>query len=120
MKQLILSAAVLFTLCLFTASTSSQVNTYTVTNSSGMVVTGVSLSPNDANNWGLNLNSTGNITSNGTFTFSQSIDPANCLYDVRYMGEDGTYYYVQDVNMCTTKSLTLPAPVRDSDKNMKK
>lgn len=118
MKQLILSAAVLLTLCFFTASSNSQVNTYTVTNSSGMVVTGVSLSPNDANNWGLSLNSAGNIASNGTFTFSQSVDPANCLYDIRYMGEDGTYYYVQDVDLCTTKTITLvSAP--NNDKKMK-
>lgn len=119
MKHLILSAAVLFALCFFTASSNSQVNTYTVTNSSGMVVTGVSLSPNDANNWGLSLNSTGNVAANGTFTFSQSIDPANCIYDVRYMSEDGTYYYVQDVDLCTTKSITLVSNT-DSKKDMKK
>lgn len=113
MKQIILSAAVLFTLCLFTTASYSQVNTYTVTNSSDMVVTGVSLSPNDANNWGLNLNTTGNVAANGTFEFSQSIDPANCVYDVRYMAEDGKYYYLQDVDLCTTKTIMLVNTTRD-------
>jgi hypothetical protein len=110
MNKFIFAASVLFALCLFTASSNAQMTTYSVTNSSGMIVTGVSLSPNDANTWGLNLNTTGNIAVDKSFEFTQSVDSKNCIYDIRYMGEDGKYYYVQNVDLCNSKTIILPAP----------
>jgi hypothetical protein len=110
MRKFIFPAAVLIALCLFNITANSQVQTYTVTNSSGMVITGVSISPNDANTYGLNLNTTGNILMDKSFDFSQAVDKNNCLYDIRYTGADGNYYYLQDVNLCTSTAITLPVP----------
>jgi hypothetical protein len=114
MKHFIFAAVVLTALCLFTSSTNSQ-QTYTVTNSSGMVITGVSLSPRGADTWGSNVNTTGSIMSDQSFQFVHTTDKSNCLYDIRYSSEDGTFYYVRDVDLCntTTVSLTRPDNLRD-------
>ena len=119
MKKFIFLASALFAMCLFTTATSAQVNTYSVTNSSGMVITGVSISPNDANKWGTNLNTTGNVAIDRSFEFTQPLDNTNCVYDVRYQAEDGTYYYVQDVDMCAGTSITLTNPAQHDRGKMK-
>ncbi|HRE10714.1 MAG TPA: hypothetical protein PK605_14900 [Ignavibacteria bacterium] len=119
MKTFIFAASVLFALCLFTTTSSAQVTTYSVTNNSGMVITGVSISPNDANNWGTNLNTTGNVAIDRSFEFTQPLDQTNCVYDVRYQAEDGTYYYVQDVDLCTGTTITLTNPAQDDRGKMK-
>jgi len=119
MNKFIFAASVLIALCLFTTASNAQVTTYSVTNSSGMVVTGVSLSPNDANTWGLDLNVGGNVAADKSFEFSQPVDKTNCIYDVRYKGEDGKYYYVQDVDLCASKIITLPNPAQDDRGKMK-
>lgn len=119
MKRLIFAATTLLALCLFTEVSNSQITTYSVTNSSGMIVTGVSLSPNDANNWGLNLNTAGNIDVDKSFEFTQTTDKAFCIYDIRYQAEDGKYYYIQDVDLCNSKTITLPNPAQDDRGKMK-
>lgn len=110
MKQLIFAAVAFLTLCIFSSSANSQTNVYKVTNSSGMIVTGVRISPNDAHTWGFNLNITGNVGVNQSFEFTQKVDSANCIYDIRYRGEDDKYYYVQDVDLCNSKTIILPIP----------
>ena len=119
MKKQIIAAFALLALCLFTNFSNAQSTTYSVTNSSGLVITGVSISPNDANTWGSNLNTTGNIAVDKSFEFTQPLDRANCVYDVRYQAEDGTYYYVQDVNLCTSTAITLTNPAQDDRGKMK-
>lgn len=109
MNKFIFPAIMLAALLTVSSATMAQSQTYTITNGSNMVVTGFSISPNDANKWSDNLNTTGNITSNGSFQFTQPVDRSNCLYDIRYMTEDGTYYYIQDVDMCTSTTLSLTA-----------
>ncbi len=115
MKQLIFTAVAFLTLCIFNSSVYTQASLYKVTNSSGMVVTGVRISPNDANTWGFNLNVTGNVAVNKSFEFTQKVDSANCIYDIRYRSEDGKYYYIQDVDLCNTKTIILPNPAGDND-----
>lgn len=119
MNKFIFGVSVLFALFLFTTASNAQITTYSVTNNSGMIVTGVNLSPNDANTWGLNLNIAGNIAADKSFEFTQPVDKTSCIYDVRYMGEDGKYYYVQDVDLCNSKTIILPAPA-DMNKTDKK
>lgn len=116
MNKLIFAAAVLTVLCLFNSVSYSQVTTYSVTNSSGMVITGVSISPNDANTWGLNLNTTGSVAVDRSFDFMHTVDKTNCIYDIRYQGEDGNYYFVENVDLCNTKTIILPSPVKDLNK----
>lgn len=120
MNKFIFAASVLIALCLFTAASNAQITTYSVTNSSGMVVTGVSISPNDANTWGLNLNTTGSVAVDKSFEFTQPVDKTNCIYDIRYQGEDGKYYYVQDVDLCKSTTITLPNPAQDDRGKMNK
>ena len=110
MKQLIFTAVAFLTLCIFNSASYSQAQVYKVTNNSGMILTGVRVSPNDANNWGFNLNISGNVGINQSFEFTQKIDTANCIYDIRYRGEDDKYYYVQDVDLCNSKTIILPSP----------
>ncbi len=110
MKQLIFTAVALLTLCIFSSSSNSQVERYKVTNNSGMIVTGVRISPNDANTWGFNLNVMGNVAVNKSFEFTLKVDKANCIYDIRYRGEDGKYYFIQDFDMCNSKTIILPVP----------
>ncbi len=118
MSKFIFPSIVLAALLTISSATTAQNQTYTITNGSNMVVTGFSISPNDANKWSDNLNTTGNITANSSFQFTQPVDRANCLYDVRYMTEDGTYYYIQDVDLCTSTTLSLSAT--DSKEEMRK
>jgi hypothetical protein len=108
MKKLIFPSAVIAMLCLINYSAFAQTQTYTVTNSTGMTIKSVNISPNDANKWGFDLNTTGNVPDNYSFQFTQTVDRNNCLYDVRYMTEDGTYYYVQDVDLCNSTTFTIP------------
>jgi hypothetical protein len=108
LKKIIFPAIVLAALCLFNAGITAQTQTYTVTNSSGMVITGLSLSPNDLNTWGENMNTTGgSIAADKSFQFTRPVDRSNCIYDVRYQVEDGTYYYVQNVDLCTSTNVML-------------
>ena len=120
MKKHILAAFALLALCIFTNISSAQITTYSFTNSSGMVITGVSISPNDANTWGLNLNTTGNVAVDKSFEFTQPVDKTNCIYDIRYQGEDGKYYYVQDVDLCKSTTITLPNAAQDDRGKMNK
>lgn len=109
MKQLVFIAAVL-TFCIYSSYSITIADVYKVTNKSGMVVTGVRISPHDANTWGFNLNVTGNVPANSSFEFTQKVDNANCIYDIRYKCEDGKYYYIQDVDLCNSKNIILPIP----------
>ena len=110
MKQLIRSASALLLLLIFSSSAHSQSEVYKVTNKTGMILTGVRISPNDANSWGFNLNIMGNVGVNNSFEFTQKVDSASCIYDIRYRGEDDKYYYVQDVDLCNSKTIILPSP----------
>ncbi len=119
MKKFIFTTAAILTLCLINSTAFSQVTTYNVTNSSGMVISGLYLSPNDANLWGTNMNTSGNVAVDRSFEFTQALDTKNCIYDIRYIGEDGKYYYIQDVDLCNTKTIILPNPLSDTDKKLK-
>ncbi|MBN8586427.1 MAG: hypothetical protein J0M37_15155 [Ignavibacteria bacterium] len=110
MKQMIFAAASLLTLCIFSSSSYSQNLVYKVTNNSGMILKGVRVSPNDANNWGFNLNISGKVGINQSFEFTQKVDSTNCIYDIRYRGEDDKYYYMQDVDLCNSKTIILLPP----------
>lgn len=110
MKLLIFTAVAILTFCINSSYSISPAEKYKVTNKSGMVVTGVRISPNDANNWGFNLNVTGNVPAGMSFDFTQKVDNANCIYDIRYKCEDGKYYYIQDVDLCSSKTIILPSP----------
>ena len=109
MNKFIFPAIMLAALLTISSATMAQNQTYTITNASSMTVTGFSISPSGANTWSDNLNTTGNIAMNNSFQYNHPVDRSNCLHDVRYMTEDGTYYYIQNVDMCTSTSLSLTA-----------
>jgi hypothetical protein len=118
MKKLIFPAAMLAVLCLFAANTNAQLQTYTIINSSGAVVTSVTITPTGSEMWGTDLNTAGSVSSDQSFTFERLVDKASCTYDVRYMLEDGSYYYVRNLDLCTSYNITLPAP--DVKRDMEK
>ena len=116
MNKLIFRASLLIAMCLFSASVYSQATIIGLTNSSGMVITSVNLAPAGTNTWGMNINTAGNIAVDRSIEFTQSIEKSSCVYDVRYTGEDGKYYYVQNVDLCKSNAIVLPNPVTNIDK----
>jgi hypothetical protein len=110
MKNLIYTVLTLSAVCLFSISAKAQVQTYTVVNNTDMVISSVSISPDNQNKWGTGLNMTGNIPVGKSFEFTQSFDNSNCVHDIRFIGSDGMtgdYYYIQDVNLCSTTTISL-------------
>lgn len=118
MKKLIFPAALIIALCLFTANSNAQLQTYTITNSTGSVVSSVTITPTGSEMWGTDLNTAGSVSSNQSFQFERMVDKTSCTYDIRYMLEDGSYYYVRNVDLCTSSNITLPAP--DTKKDIEK
>lgn len=110
MKKLIFTIFVFSALFICNTGLNAQVQTYTVINNTDMVISGVSLAPSGTNQWGESLAMSGNIAVGKSFEFSQSFDSKNCNHDIRFMGSDGMngkYYYMQNLNLCTTTTISL-------------
>jgi hypothetical protein len=110
MKKTIFISAALFLLMVINQSANAQSKSLTVKNSSGMIVTGVRISPADEFQWGFNLLVTGNLANNGSIKFNETVNPEKCLYDLSYKGNDDKEYFVKGVDLCTTASIELPVP----------
>jgi hypothetical protein len=106
-------AALLAILLLLNTANAQDKKTFTVTNQSGYTLTAVSFSPHDANNWGQNLvakNKT--VLNTESIEFKQIMDPANCMYDIKFTSDEGNDYYMKNVNLCKSTTLTLVIPTR--------
>lgn len=112
MRRNLFIAALLVGLCMLN-TVNAQNKSFTVYNQTGSTVTSVSISPHDANSWSANLMAnTKSVLSTETFDFKQTVDPANCAYDVKFTTDDGNEYYMKNVSLCKKNSITLVVPMK--------
>jgi hypothetical protein len=108
LQRILISGVFVMIISLVCNSVYAQITqTITVSNKSGMAVTSVFISPAGSNNWGSNISAKAKITNNETFEFKQIVDKANCNYDVKYTGDDGKEYIVNNVDLCSGINITL-------------
>lgn len=99
-----------FVLCMLALSkdVNSQSQNFSMTNNTGMIIIDVFISPNDENNWGSDVIPKDMILDGETFDFTfTGVDPSKCVWDILFTAQDGNKYYMQDVDLCATTSITL-------------
>lgn len=108
MKSIILAIAVVLCLCAVNKSVNAQNQNFSINNSTGMTLIDVFISPNDENNWGSDVIPKDMILTGETFDFTfTGVDPNKCVWDIMFTADDGVKYYMQDVDLCNTVSITL-------------
>jgi len=108
MRKLFFAAVILFMLFSLTGKSSAQSQDFSITNNSGMILIDVFISPNDANDWGNDVIPKDLILDGETFNFTfTGVDPTKCVWDIMFTAEDGIKYYMQDVDLCSTTTITL-------------
>jgi hypothetical protein len=55
----------------------------------------------------MELNTMDKVANNGSFDFGTKVDAARCLHDIKFTAEDGTEYFVKDVDLCKVKEILL-------------
>jgi hypothetical protein len=101
--------ALLFLLTIIAGSSKAQSNQdFSITNSTGMISIDVFISPDDANDWGSDVIPKDMILDGETFNFSfTGVAPDKCTWDIMFTAENGVKYYMQNVDLCNTVSITL-------------
>lgn len=108
MKKLIFILAVLACISIFTNDLKAQSQDFSMTNNTGMILIDVFISPNDANNWGSDVIPKDMILDGETFNFTfTGVNPEKCVWDIKFLADNGIEYYMQDVDLCTITSITL-------------
>jgi len=108
LKKLTFIASVLFVLFCVTGNATAQSQNFSITNTTGMILIDVYISPNDANDWGSDVIPKDMILDGETFDFTFSgVEPSKCVWDIMFTAEDGMKYYMQDVDLCNTTTITL-------------
>jgi hypothetical protein len=110
MRKTFFVLAVLLISFMFSSDLFAQRKTITITNNSGMALTGVRVSPADEFQWGFNLLVTGNLANNGSVKFDKRVEDEKCLYDISYKGLDEKEYFVKGIDFCTLTTVLLPVP----------
>jgi hypothetical protein len=90
------------------SSTDNAVQNFSMVNNTGMTLIDVFISPNDANTWGEDVIPKDVIANGETFDFTfTDVSSDKCIWDIKFTGENGTEYIMQDVNLCKTATITL-------------
>ncbi len=123
MKPILFIFTVLIMTVLINSSVYSQPDEFTITNTSGMAVTSVSVSPAGQNEWGPNILYRTFLRNDESVDIRRYNDENNesidfvrlglshgCIKDVKYTTEDGKIYLLLNVNMCSSSSITLLSP----------
>jgi len=111
MKRNFLRGALILSLLLLVDSSEAQISkTFRVVNKTGIALTSVRISSSNANEWGLELNTMEKMPNNTSFEFGHKIDTARCMYDIKFTAEDGTEFFMKDVNFCQLKEIALVMP----------
>jgi hypothetical protein len=109
MKQIIFAAVVLMGLSIFCTKLNAQTTKYILTNSSGQTVTAVYVEPAGTTTWTSNVYTVKDpLLNNATYEFTRTVDPSNCVYDIKYSDVNGNEYYSRNVNLRTTTAISLP------------
>jgi hypothetical protein len=114
MKRILIAVNVLVLLFLLSGSLHAQAQTIQVTNKTGMALSSVYISPAGQDTWHLIRSTRNGIFKDETFSFRQSVDKVYCSYDFKFRCDDGNYYYMNNVDLCTNSgfSLIIPANTR--------
>ncbi len=92
----------------FSNNANAQTNIdFSVTNESGMSVTGVYLSPAGLNNWSGNLLSGDSVVTGASFSISQTIDPNKCTYDLKFTDSNSAEYFMHNISLCESKTFAI-------------
>jgi hypothetical protein len=98
----------LFTGMIFSVSANAQsMQDFSMTNNTGMILIDVYISPDNQDSWGSDVIPKDLILDGETFNFTFGVDESHCVWDIMFTAEDGNKYYMQDVNLCNTVSITL-------------
>lgn len=91
-----------------TPQTTSGAQNFQMVNNTGMVLLDVFISPNDSEDWGSDVIPKDVIQNGETFDFTfTDVSPEKCIWDIKFTGEDGVAYIMQDINLCKTGVITL-------------
>lgn len=108
MKRLLSLALLLSMMFILSSTAFTQLSkTYTIVNKSGMVVTAVNVSPAGANNWGDNISTLDKLNNKEGFQYAFEVDQKNCTVDIRFKSEDGKYYTMKNIDLCSNAVVPL-------------
>lgn len=81
---------------------------FSVVNNTGMTLTAVYISPAESDNWGDDVIPTDMVGDGEKFDFTfTGVSPDQCSWDIQFTGEDGVDYYLREVDLCRTSTITL-------------
>jgi hypothetical protein len=86
------------------------------TNQTGMTITSIYISPNDANKWSTNLSSKDKLLNGESFEFKHQVDQQNCVYDIKFLADNGRESIMQDMNLGNVSSIALVSPDKTDQK----
>lgn len=89
-------------------TTTGGTQNFQMVNNTGMILVDVFISPNDSEDWGSDVIPKDVIQNGETFDFTfTDVSPEKCIWDIKFTGENGTEYIMQDINLCKTGVITL-------------
>jgi len=107
-KKVFFVFTVLFLLSIIAGNTNAQNQNFSMTNNTGMILVDVFISPDDANNWGSDVIPKDMILDGETFNFTfTDVAADKCIWDIMFTADNGTKYYMQNVDLCNTVTITL-------------
>ena len=110
MKRTLILVNLIFILSALSGRLYAQPQSISVTNKTGMAVSSVYISASGQDSWHMIRSTRNGITKDETFTFRQSAFKVWCKFDLKFRCEDGNYYYMRDLDMCTESSFMLTLP----------
>src|SRR5512146_411828 len=100
-------AVLVLSFALLSTAYSQNKHEYTITNKSGVTVTGIYASVAGKNSWGSNLITKGKIKNGGAYKIEVPVDASNCTWDIKYHDSKGKDYVMKNVNLCNSTALNL-------------
>jgi hypothetical protein len=98
-------------LFLFTFTSFSQLNvTVKAHNKTGLTITALRISQNDAYNWSLPLNMVEKVKDSQTIEFKWKVDTNICKYDFQFTDDVGTNYILEDISICGKHEFDIIKP----------
>jgi len=120
MKHILFWVSLLTAMLVLNCSVAAQlIQIVTVTNKTGASLSTVYISPANADKWSTNLATKDKLLNEEKFEFKQAVDSRNCLFDIKFKGDDGQDYYMKNLNLCTSAKVTLMIIPEKTDKTDK-
>jgi len=110
MKRIIFAANALVLLFMLAGSMRAEAQSVQATNKTGMSLSSVYISPAVQDSWHLIRNTSIGIFKDETFSFYPPHKKLYCKYDFKFLCDDGNYYFMKDVDLCTDSGFLLVIP----------